>query len=79
MQERVYEILKSLSGVDEVFETDKLREDLAIDSLGMVELLVEVESAFDIELEDSDINPEGLITVFDVICLVGKYIDINEV
>lgn len=79
MQERVYEILKSLSGVDEVFETDKLREDLAIDSLGMVELLVELESNFEIELEESDINPEGLMTVFDVICLVGKYIDINEV
>ena len=79
MQERVYEILKSLCGVDEVFETDKLREDLVIDSLGMVELLVELESTFDIELEESDINPEGLITVFDVICLVGKYIDINEV
>lgn len=79
MQERVYEILKSLSGVDEVFETDKLREDLAIDSLGMVELLVELESNFEIELEESDVNPEGLMTVFDVICLVGKYIDINEV
>lgn len=79
MQERVYEILKSLSGVDEVFETDNLREDLTIDSLGMVELLVELESNFEIELEESDINPEGLLTVFDVICLVGKYIDINEV
>lgn len=40
MQERVYE---NLCGVDEVFETDKLREDLAIDSIGMVGLLVEVE------------------------------------
>ncbi len=79
MQERVYEILKSLCGVDEVFETDKLREDLAIDSIGMVGLLVEVEAAFGIELEESDINPEVLITVFDVICLVGKYININEV
>ena len=79
MQERVYEILKSLCGVDEVFETDKLREDLAIDSIGMVGLLAEVEAAFGIELEESDINPEVLITVFDVICLVGKYININEV
>ena len=56
-----------------------LQEDLALDSLAMVMLLIEIEEAFGIELDESDMNPFELNTVQDVIVLVSKYFgDENE-
>ena len=51
-----------------------LAEDLAMDSLRLVMLLVMIEETFDIELDESDMNPFVLITVADVAELVAKYI-----
>ena len=46
---------------------------LALDSLRMVMLLVMIEDVFEIELDESDMNPFKLRTVNDVINLVSKY------
>ena len=51
----------------------QLLSDLAMDSLRMVMLLVMIEDTFEIELDESDMNPYSLITVQDVIDLVLKY------
>ena len=78
-EETVIEILKDLSGEETIGETDTLKEDIHLDSLGMVTLLVEIEDVFDIRLDESDMNPFDLIAVQDVVNLVGKYIgDRNE-
>ena len=50
-----------------------LISDLALDSLRMVMLLVMIEDVFEIELNESDMNPFELRTVNDVINLVAKY------
>ena len=50
-----------------------LMEGLAMDSLRMVMLLLTLEETFDIELDESDMNPFLLLTVEDVIRLVQKY------
>lgn len=79
VEEKVIEILKELSGEETINETDILKEDIHLDSLGMVTLLVEIEDVFDIRLDESDMNPFDLITVQDVVNLVGKYVgDGNE-
>ena len=79
VEEKVIEILKELSGEETINETDILKEDIHLDSLGMVTLLVEIEDVFDIRLDESDMNPFDLITVQDVVNLVGKYMgDENE-
>ena len=79
VEEKVIEILKELSVEETIGETDTLKEDIHLDSLGMVTLLVEIEDVFDIRLEESDMNPFDLITVQDVVNLVGKYMgDGNE-
>ena len=79
VEEKVIEILKELSGEEIIIETDTLKEDIHLDSLGMVTLLVEIEDEFDIRLDESDMNPFDLITVQDVVNLVGKYMgDGNE-
>ena len=73
------EILKELSGMEAVNPDDKLIDDLAMDSLSMVTLLIEIEERFKIELDESDMNPFDLNTVKDVTELIKKYCgDKNE-
>ena len=70
---QVVELLESISlkTVEDLSLT--LVGDLGLDSLKMVMLLVMIEDSFEIELDESDMNPFALITVEDVIDLVAKY------
>ena len=79
IEEKVKEILFELSG-EEVIENDYyLQEQLVLDSLAMVALLIEIEETFEIEIDESDMNPFELSTVQNVIDLVAKYCgDENE-
>ena len=76
--QKVIEVIRDLSGCEIVNETDSLQEDIALDSLGMVTLLVAIEDAFSIELDESDMNPFDLATVSDIIDLVAKYIEVDD-
>lgn len=73
MREKVIQILFELSGKEVIENSNSLMDDLGLDSLLMVTLLIEIEDAFNIELDESDMNPFDLITVNDVIELVEKY------
>ena len=73
VKEKVYEILKDLSCMEAVNDNDSLLEDLPLDSLAMVTLLVELEDALSVPLDESDMNPFDLITVGDVVRLAEKY------
>lgn len=73
MKEKVTEILKEKSFCDEITPELKLREDLGLDSLNMVELMVELEDKFNIEIEESDLDPAALQTVSQIYDLVEKY------
>lgn len=72
-EKRVIEILNELSGKAEIHSEESLMEDLNLDSLLLVTLLIQIEDEFNIELDESDMNPFDLITVEDVINLVNKY------
>lgn len=79
IEQRVKEILSELSGEASVENNARLQSDIALDSLMMVTLLVEIEDAFGIELDESDMNPFDLSTVQSVIDMVSKYFgDKNE-
>ena len=73
IDEKVKEILSELSGEKAVTSETTLQGDLVLDSLLMVALLVEIEEVFEIELDESDMNPFDLTTVQDVVDLVKKY------
>lgn len=73
MKEKVNEILKEKSFCDEITYDLNLREDLGLDSLNMVELMVELEDKFNIEIEESDLDPAVLQTVSQIYALVEKY------
>lgn len=73
--DKVVEVLKELSGLDEIQPEYTLQQDLSLDSMLMVTLLIEVEEAFDIVLDESDMNPFDLTTVQNVVDMVKKYSD----
>ncbi len=75
IEEKVKGILCELSGEETVENTDHLQGDLALDSLMMVTMLVELEDAFDIQLDEADMNPFDLKDVRAVVNLVEKYCD----
>ena len=72
-QERVFDIIRELSGTENVELDASLQEDISLDSLGMVTLLIMIEDEFKIELDEVDMNPFDLVTVSDVVALVKKY------
>ena len=73
IKEKIKNLLAELSG-QEVFDNDaKLQENLALNSLAMVTMLVQIEDVFEIQLDEADMNPFDLITVQNVIDLVEKY------
>jgi acyl carrier protein len=79
LEEKIREILFELSGMEITDNNASLQVDLALDSLAMVMLLIEIEEEFGIELDESDMNPFELNTVQDIIDLVSKYLgDDNE-
>lgn len=71
--ENAVEILKELSGMEDIRTDDKLKDDLALDSLSMVTLLLEIEDCFGIQLEEADMDPNDLASVEDVLELIEKY------
>lgn len=75
LQGRVFELLAELTAIEEISEYDELAGDLGLDSLGMITLLVAIEDTFQIELEESDMDPLVLQTVDDIIKLLGKYLE----
>ena len=79
IETKVKEILCELSGEENLENTDHLQGDLALDSLMMVTMLVEIEETFAIELDEADMNPFDLGPVQNVIDMVAKYCgDENE-
>lgn len=75
------EYLKKEFFLDENQSLDRnltLKDDLAIDSLSLVETIINIEDDFGIEFKDSDLDPSHLITMDDICNLIIKYIDLPE-
>ena len=70
MLEQVKQVLVVALNIDETLITPEatLTDDLAIDSLSAVELALELESSFDIRIEDEELAE--LQTVKDILDLV---------
>jgi acyl carrier protein len=66
LQDRLRELVSSQLGVDldEIVTDARILDDLGADSLDVVELVMALEEAFDIEVPDEDV--EGMLTIGDV-------------
>ncbi len=73
VEKKVKGILCELSGEETIENSSTLQGDLALDSLMMVTMLVEIEEVFSIELDEADLNPFDLNTVQSVVEMVAKY------
>jgi acyl carrier protein len=49
--------------IEKMSEVESLRESYGVDSLGFVELRVQCESAFGIEISDAEFTPENFATI----------------
>lgn len=78
MTERVIDIIKNISGENNICEQDALQNDIGLDSLGMVTLLMELEEMLAVQLDESDMNPFDLSTVADVVRLAKKYCEVGD-
>lgn len=72
-EKKIKGILSELSGEKRIKNSARLQENLALDSLSMVTLLIEIEEQFGIELDEKDMNPLELTDVQSVIDMVKKY------
>lgn len=52
------------------------KEDLGLDSLAILEIAVEVERVFEIEVPEEEL--EQVVTIGDTVALVGRYLDMKE-
>ena len=59
--------------VDSPEREQRLKDDLGIDSLRLVEVLVALEEEFGVTLKEADLDPEAIQTVGDVYALMEKY------
>lgn len=77
-EERVIEIIEELSSSKVENHEQRLKDDLGLDSLNTVILIVTIEDTFEIELQESDMNPAIFNAVGDVINLVNRYVEAKE-
>ena len=72
--DQVVAILSELSGTESIRLEDELKNDIGLDSFGLVNLILTLEERFGITLDDSDMNPFDLTDVESVVRLVEKYL-----
>ena len=75
LEGKVISLINTLGRFEVREPSNSLEMDLGFDSLGLIILLTMIEETFQIELDESDMNPFELRTVQNVIDLVAKYID----
>ncbi|MCF6137074.1 acyl carrier protein [Pseudalkalibacillus berkeleyi] len=73
IQDRITKIIVDRLGVDEeeVKIESSFKEDLGADSLDVVELVMELEDEFDMEISDED--AEKIATVGDVVTYINSH------
>ena len=78
IRKKIVKIVKEISGAKKVALDSLLKKDLAIDSLGMVNIILSIEEELSIELNEADLDPSLLNKVSDIIELVKKYTEEEE-
>lgn len=75
MNEQIIDILKELKPGVSIDESKKLIEDCILDSLDVMNLSIELNDEFDIEITPLDIVPENFNSVSAIARLVQRLID----
>lgn len=70
--DKIKEIIREVSGCEELNEKSELKSDAGLDSLSLVSVIVGLEDRFGVTFDDGDLNPAELLTVGDLIRLTEK-------
>ena len=70
--QKIMEFTQENIGV-ELSEYEELR-DSGVDSLSLVLLITGLEEVFGIQFNEDDLDPDKLVTLSDLVELVGKYV-----
>ncbi len=65
IKNRIYEIIRERFGVDGINDDMVLREDFSVDSITLLELIMDAEEEFNVEIEDEDLA--SFNTVGDIV------------
>jgi len=73
VEQQVNDVLRRYCWCDSPEREQRLKGDLGIDSLRLVEVLGALEEEFGVTLKEADLDPEAIQTVGDVYALMEKY------
>ena len=59
---------------EDMGENARLKEDAGLDSLSLTAVIVGLEEEFEIQFDDSDLDPGNIVTFHDLTELVRKYV-----
>lgn len=72
MFEKIKQIIEELFNIKDITTDTDIREDLGVDSIGLLQLVMAIEDEFEIQVEEQDL--EKIRTVADIM----EYIKENE-
>lgn len=72
MSEKILEMLREIEPYEEIDETSSLIEDGILDSLTLVVLISEIESAFQIKIPEDRLQPELFENVPKIVELINE-------
>lgn len=77
LYDRVMEYLMNYATVSQggICLKSSLKNDLGVNSLALTEMVIRLEDTFEILLDESDLDPEKMKTVEDIVILVFKYVN----
>ncbi len=78
MQEQIKNLIKSILKSENINEIgiDESLLDLGLDSIKTIELVVELEDCFDIEVDQDDLIIDNFTTISKIMELVNRYINV---
>ena len=63
---------------DKILSTASLRQDLGVDSIGFVELKVQVEKRFSIVISEEEFTPENFSTISSLSGLINRHCALSQ-
>ena len=79
MEKRIIAILEENTELDvKVGKTSKLLDDLGIDSLGFIHIVFDLERAFNIQIEDYEVNSQNFHSVPSLLYFIKSKLGITS-
>ena len=75
MKEQIIDIIKKVTGYDELSDDIDLLEEDVIDSLAFIELITELEDAFNIEIQPTQVPGDTWRSIDSIVKLVEEKIN----